>query len=85
MESIYIDICYHSFSNSEYKLATTQFHSDPMTLVFWINYKSSNERTRYIMKLIDKDRQSVIEYKHILATDINQLFHQNNLQLLKLI
>lgn len=85
MESIYIEIYYYSFPNKEYKLALTQFHSDPMTLIFWTNFKSMNERTKYTMKLIDKDRQNIIDCKYVSATDINTLFSQSHLQLLKFI
>lgn len=85
MESIYIEFCYHSFADYEYKLAISQFHSDPMTLIFWIENRGSDNNTRYSMKLIDKEKQTVIAIKYLTAIETNHLFNNNNYWLLKLL
>lgn len=85
MASLYIEASYSSYLGSEYTLAVTQYHSDPMTLICWYEQVPSIQQTHYCVRLIDSETQQVIAIKNISSQCLNHFLHRDTKYIYKLL
>lgn len=77
MASLYIEAFYSSYLGSEYTLAVTQYHSDPMTLICWYEQVPSVQQTHYSVRLIDSETQQVLAIKKISSQCFRHFLHRD--------
>ncbi|KPA53774.1 hypothetical protein VT25_05365 [Photobacterium leiognathi subsp. mandapamensis] len=68
-----IEFFYNPDTNKKYKLAVSQFNSDPMTLICWLEYPPSSLPSKYVIQLFDTESEQIIEEKKITANNAFQL------------